>query len=215
MENRSVQLLESLDEGRVMRPTKKFWMSLITLGFCVVSCAHATTSPSGLPDSDMPIVCSTCTMDIEKATRMYLNAQNGSSPGFYAIGSLDLNDDGYLDVVILQGECTASGFRMLVLGGTEDGLELISTEELTADRVFVSRHTTNGWRDLIVHEQGVSGLGCSVFRFDGLGYVEDTIGARAFRGQDTLRPTEEGVFLLELPSHERNHGSPSRLTHGG
>jgi hypothetical protein len=180
----------------------------MALGFCVVSCAHHdTTSPFARPDRGIPVFHSNCSMDIEKAARMSLDALGGESECFHAMGSFDLNDDGYLDVVIVQDDCTVGSCRMLVLGGTEDGLELISAQNLTAHRIFASRHTTNGWRDLIVHAVNVSGTGYSVFRFDGLGYVEDTTGGQA--SSETMIQAEKGIFLLETPGRDRQGDHPA------
>lgn len=91
---------------------------------------------------------------------------------------LDLNNDGVDDaVVVLLGRnwCGSGGCTMLVLHGQGEGYRVVSKSTVTREPVRVSESTSNGWRDIIVHSDGMEKL----LQFDGEIYPENPSMASA------------------------------------
>jgi len=85
---------------------------------------------------------------------------------------LDLNNDGVDDaVVVLLGRnwCGSGGCTMLVLHGQGEGYSVVSKSTVTREPVRVSESISNGWRDIIVHSDGMEKL----LQFDGEIYPEN------------------------------------------
>lgn len=74
---------------------------------------------------------------------------------------IDLNNDGVEDaLVLLQGRswCGSDGCPLLVLQGEGASYRIVSKSSVMPESIRVAESSSNGWRDLIVHSEGVEKL---------------------------------------------------------
>ena len=86
-----------------------------------------------------------------------LSEQFGSELPGYQSALYDLNGDGVDDALIYaQGPnwCGSAGCTLFVLQGSEHAFTLRSKTTIVQLPLRVSAHSTDGWRDLIVHARG-------------------------------------------------------------
>lgn len=177
----------------------------------LASCAQGQ-GQEGATARTLPPVQPSCAAQIDAAARLYLAERAPTEPtaqvagDAYASGAMDLNDDGYLDAVVVEDSCTEGNGQVLVLGGTEDGLELISRGTLSAYRVSASRHKTNGWYDLIVRSDNTAHPRFSLLRFDGLGYAADVSSSQDL---STASPSVRDGWLL-VETHDLGFAPEAR-----
>ena len=99
-----------------------------------------------------------------------LSEQFGSELPGYQSALYDLDDDGVDDALIYaQGPdwCGSAGCTLFVLQGSEHAFTLRSRTTIAQLPLWVSAHSTDGWRDLIVH---AGGAGDVVLRATDSGY---------------------------------------------
>jgi hypothetical protein len=181
----------------------------------VASCAYggAPTSPR---QEAFGRETSVGSAEIDAAAHLYLDpgeTRSAGAPSTFSSGAADLNDDGYVDAVVVQEACERDGCEVLVLGGTEDGLVLVSKDTVPTYRVSASRHTTNGWRDLIVSSDSTPRAKYSVLRFDGLGYVKDDSDEEPLDANSPV--IKDGMILLEVRRVDQTIGRKEGSAHGG
>ena len=109
------------------------------------------------------------------ALAAYLATQNESIDNAkYQMETIDLNDDGYDDaLVLLTGPmwCGTGGCTLLIFEGLKDSARFVSDSSLVRGPITVSTSRTNGWRDLIIMVAGGGAVpGKVALKFDGTKY---------------------------------------------
>jgi len=115
-------------------------------------------------------VASSAEIDPDSALRSTLGTPDGTATPRHASAEYDLNADGIDDVLIFVTDsqyCGSGGCTLFVFKGSATGLAFISKSTITQPPIAVARHSTNGWRSLIVRS---GGTGDVVLRFDGKEY---------------------------------------------
>ena len=105
-------------------------------------------------------------------------------PTRYDFNRVDLNGDGEPEILVhLFGKnmCGSGGCTTLILRKQGSGYKVLAQIGSTGVPVFVSQHSTNGWKDLIVMVSGGSTLPgyYAVLPFNGVGYPENPTVAPA------------------------------------
>ncbi len=111
----------------------------------------------------------------KNALAAYLAAENESIENTkYQMETIDLNDDGYDDaLVLLTGPmwCGTGGCTLLIFEGLKDSARFVSDSSLVRGPITVSTSRTNGWRDLIINVAGGGAVpGKVALKFDGTKY---------------------------------------------
>jgi len=142
--------------------------------------ADETAQPPAAPAPEQPAApaptapgaTATPTPDLIDGIEEYVQSRGRSMPPF-RFASLDLNDDGRLESIVLLDSpdwCQADGCTMLIFRGDDEGALLITTVPAAGEPIRISTERTAGWRNLIVRAQGGRDV---VMRFDGTGYPAD------------------------------------------
>jgi len=116
------------------------------------------------------------TPDLLHGIEEYVRSRGATALPPFRFASLDLNDDGRLESIVLLDSpqwCQAGGCTMLIFRGDDEGALLITTIPAAGEPVRVSTERTAGWRNLIVRAPGNRDV---VLRFDGTGYPADVAG---------------------------------------
>jgi hypothetical protein len=149
-------------------------MNLIVCGivviFVIAGCTEKNDSSSmtGIPDAVNE-------SKFKDALGSYLAAQNESIDNTkYQMETIDLNDDGYDDaLVLLTGPmwCGTGGCTLLIFQGLKDSARFVSDSSLVRGPITVSSSRTKGWRDLIIEVSGGGAVpGKVTLKFDGSKY---------------------------------------------
>lgn len=126
-----------------------------------------------------------------------LSEQFGSELPGYQSALYDLNDDGVDDALIYaQGPdwCGSAGCTLFVLQGSEHAFTLRSKTTIVQLPLRVSAHSTDGWRDLIVHARGAGDV---VLRATDSGYPLNPSMQRSA----TAAELQSSEILLEYPEN--------------
>lgn len=140
--------------------------------------ADETAQPPAAPAPEQPAApapgtAAAPTPDLLLGIEEYVRSQGGNAMPPFRFASVDLNDDGRLESIVLLDSpqwCRADGCTMLVFRGDTEGALLITSSPAVAEPIRVSGERTGGWRNLIVRAQGSRDV---VLRFDGTGYPAD------------------------------------------
>jgi len=143
--------------------------------------ADETTQPPAAPAPEQPAApapgapgaAATPTPDLLDGIEEYIRSQGATTMPAFRFASLDLNDDGRLESIVMLDSpdwCQADGCTTLVFRGDDEGALLITTIPAASEPIRVSTERTGGWRNLIVRAQGDRDV---VLRFDGTGYQAD------------------------------------------
>jgi putative lipoprotein len=129
---------------------------------------HDSTSMTDLPEAVNE-------SKFKDALGSYLAAQNESIDNTkYQIETIDLNDNGYDDaLVLLTGPmwCGTGGCTLLIFEGLKDSARFVSDSSLVRGPITVSTSRTKGWRDLVIKVSGGGAVpGKVALKFDGSKY---------------------------------------------
>ena len=95
----------------------------------------------------------------------------------YIASQLDLNGDNkpeYVVHVVGTAACGTGGCTTLVFTPEGDGFRRVSTITVSSPPVRISPHSSNGWRDVIVHVSGGGAADGDVqLKYAGQGYPEN------------------------------------------
>ncbi|MED5493734.1 MAG: hypothetical protein VYD45_16650 [Pseudomonadota bacterium] len=126
-----------------------------------------------------------------------LSEQFGSELPGYQSALYDLDDDGVDDALIYaQGPdwCGSAGCTLFVLQGSEHAFTLRSRTTIAQLPLWVSAHSTDGWRDLIVHARGAGDV---VLRATDSGYPLNP----SMQRPATAAELQSSEILLEYPEN--------------
>jgi uncharacterized protein len=132
--------------------------------------------------------------------------------------SIDLNDDGVLDaLVLLTGSnwCGTGGCTMVVFQGIGNEFRLVSSSSIIQTPLIVSETRTNGWRDLIVDLRGGGATpGKVALKFDGKSYpsnpsTEPTLPSDANLEGKIVFPEESEPQSMTETTTEQSSDRPS------
>lgn len=148
---------------------KKINLIVFALGaiFVISGCTKQNDS-SSVTDTPDAVVQS----KFKDALGSYLAAQNESIDDTkYQMETIDLNDDGNDDaIVLLTGPmwCGTGGCTLLIFQGLKDSARFVSDSSLVRGPITVSSSRTNGWRNLIITVSGGGAVpGRVALKFDG------------------------------------------------
>ncbi len=126
----------------------------------------------------------------------------------YIASQLDLNGDNkpeYVVHVVGTAACGTGGCTTLVFTPEGDGFRRVSTITVSSPPVRISPHSSNGWRDVIVHVSGGGAADGDVqLKYAGQGYPENPTliesAPQTLEGSEVLIPeldTFEDAALLQ------------------
>jgi hypothetical protein len=149
-------------------------INLIVCGIVFSFIFSGCAKPSG-PSSMTDIPQAVNEGKFKNALAAYLATENESIDNTkYQMETIDLNDDGYDDaLVLLIGPmwCGTGGCTLLIFEGLKDSSRFVSDSSLVRGPITVSTSRTNGWRDLIIKVAGGGAVpGKVALKFDGSKY---------------------------------------------
>src|SRR5690606_28459828 len=118
--------------------------------------APAPEQPAG-PAPTTPGGAAAPAPDLLDGVEEYGRSQGPCTMPAFRFTSLDLNDDGRLESIVLLDSpqwCQADGCTMLVFRGDDEGALLVTSVPAASEPIRVSTERTGGWRNLIVRAQG-------------------------------------------------------------
>lgn len=141
---------------RSLMKTALFLGMTVMLAACGGGAHHAARQPLTPMPQAMP---EPSDQQLAAAVVKFLEQSDAPISSIFTHRRVDLNGDGRRDALVIFKNpygywCGLYGCTMLVMKAGHDDFELVSAVQPVREPLYISKHKTNGWNDIIIHVSG-------------------------------------------------------------